>query len=130
MPIDLARLPVEIGFILAHPATAHEFTRELQVRKADRHRATTEYLIKDVGRAPACQWDRLEHRPHCRHDDRPEMFWAGLINRRARASDPRGAPCRAGKSVPHPPRFSLSAAEPEVRIHLSPAASQRIIFPA
>src|SRR6516165_6794306 len=72
MPIDLARLPVEIGFILAHAATAHEFTRELQVREADRHRATTEYLIKDVDRAPACQWDRTEHRRHCRHDDRPE----------------------------------------------------------
>jgi phosphoglucomutase len=34
-----ARLPVEIGFILAHAATARKFTRELQVRKADRHRA-------------------------------------------------------------------------------------------
>jgi hypothetical protein len=29
MPIDLAGLPVEIGFILAHAATAHEFEREL-----------------------------------------------------------------------------------------------------
>src|SRR4029077_29815 len=53
MPIDLAGLPVEIGFILAHPATAHEFERELYVRKADRHRATSEYLIKDVDRRPA-----------------------------------------------------------------------------
>src|SRR5580693_3257386 len=52
MPIDLAGLPVEIGFILAHAATAHEFERELYVRKADRHRATSEYLIKDVDRAP------------------------------------------------------------------------------
>src|ERR1700756_2137777 len=52
MPIDLAGLPVEIGFILAHAATTHEFERELYVRKADRHRATSEYLIKDVDRAP------------------------------------------------------------------------------
>src|ERR1700720_4842149 len=52
MPIDLAGLPVEIGFILAHAATAHEFERELYVRKADRHRATSEYPIKDVDRAP------------------------------------------------------------------------------
>src|ERR1700726_1577385 len=52
MPIDLAGLPVEIGFILAHAATAHEFERELYVRKADRHRATSESLIKDVDRAP------------------------------------------------------------------------------
>jgi hypothetical protein len=29
MPIDLARLPVEIGLILAHAAAAHEFEREL-----------------------------------------------------------------------------------------------------
>jgi hypothetical protein len=28
MPIDLARLPVEIGFILAHAAATHEFERE------------------------------------------------------------------------------------------------------
>src|ERR1700736_1768105 len=53
MPIDLAGLPVEIGFILAHAATADEFERELYVRKADRHRATSEYLIKDVDRRPA-----------------------------------------------------------------------------
>jgi hypothetical protein len=29
MPIDLARLPVEIGFIFAHAAAAHEFEGEL-----------------------------------------------------------------------------------------------------
>jgi hypothetical protein len=29
MPVDLARLPVEIGFILAHAAAAHELEREL-----------------------------------------------------------------------------------------------------
>src|SRR5580704_7911224 len=52
MPIDLAGLPVEIGFILAHAATAHEFERKMYVRKADRHRATSEYLFKDVDRAP------------------------------------------------------------------------------
>ena len=28
-PIDLARLPVEIGFILAHATATHEFEREL-----------------------------------------------------------------------------------------------------
>src|SRR5262252_992681 len=58
MPIDLARLPVEIGFILAHAATAHEFTGELQVQKADGHHATSEYLIDDVKRgAPASSVD-------------------------------------------------------------------------
>jgi len=29
VPIDLARLPVEMGFILAHSAAAHEFKRAL-----------------------------------------------------------------------------------------------------
>jgi hypothetical protein len=53
MPIGSAGLPVEIGFILAPAATAHEFERELYVRKVDRHRATSEYLlIKDVDRTP------------------------------------------------------------------------------
>src|SRR6516162_2084731 len=102
---DLARLPVEIGFILAHAATAHEFERELQVRKADRHRATSEYLI-NVERAPPCQWNRAEHRPYCRHDDRPENV-LGRPDRSPRARvKPGGALCRArnqGKSVPHPP---------------------------
>jgi hypothetical protein len=35
-------------------------------------------------RRPACQWDRPEHRRHCRHDDWPETFWTGLIDRLAR----------------------------------------------
>src|SRR5262249_57779641 len=52
MPIDLARLPVEISFILAHAGAAHEFERDLQVRKADRHRATSKYLIGAVETAP------------------------------------------------------------------------------
>src|SRR6201997_1607423 len=52
MPVDLARPPVEIGFILAHATAAHEFERELYVRKADSHRATSQYLIDDMERAP------------------------------------------------------------------------------
>src|SRR6516164_4957391 len=64
-----------------------------------------------------------EHRPHCRHDDRPENV-LGRPDKSPRARvKPKRRCVSAGKSVPHPPRFSLSAAEPEVRIHLSPAAS-------
>src|SRR6516165_6263047 len=42
-----------------------------------------EYLDDNVERAPPCQWYRPEQRPHCRHNVRPEMFWAGLIDRLA-----------------------------------------------
>jgi hypothetical protein len=35
-------------------------------------------------RRPACQWDRPVHCHHCRHDDWPETFWTGLIDRLAR----------------------------------------------
>src|SRR5712671_4712765 len=49
---SLRRWPIAATPILAHAATAHKFERELYVRKADRHRATSEYLIKDVDRAP------------------------------------------------------------------------------
>src|SRR5262249_26875041 len=60
MQIDLARLPVEIGFILAHAAAAHEFERELQVQKADGHHATSRYLMDDVERgAPASSVDSV-----------------------------------------------------------------------
>ena len=93
MPIDRARLSVEIGFILAHAATAHEYECELQVRKPDRYRATSEYLIKDVDRAPVCQWDRHEHRRHCRHDERPENV-LGRPDRSPRARvKPKAALC-------------------------------------
>ena len=43
---------VRARYHCAHAATAHEFERQLYVRKADRHRATSEYLIKDLDRAP------------------------------------------------------------------------------
>src|SRR6516225_10461225 len=84
MPIDLARLPVEIGFILTHAATAHEFTRELQVRKADRHRATTEYLIKGVDRTPGANETGPNIAAIVDMMIGRKAFWASLINRCAR----------------------------------------------
>src|SRR5262249_34282511 len=100
VPIDLARLPVEIGFILAHAAAAHEFEGELEVRKVDRHSATSRDLVDNVESAPPCQWNRAEHRPHCLHHDRPEMFWTGLIR------GPVGSSCA---SVVDKPGFAFFA---------------------
>src|SRR6516164_8403025 len=74
--------------------------------------------------APPCPWDRPEHRRLCRHDDRRKTFWAGLIKSPRARVKPKRRSVSSRKIRPHPPRFGLSAAEPEVRIHLSPAASR------
>jgi len=68
-----------------------------------------------------------EHRRHCRHDDRRKTFWAGLIKSPRARVKPKRRSVSSRKIRPHPPRFGLSAAEPEVRIHLSPALSLRTI---
>src|SRR6516162_3045799 len=85
-----------------------------------------EYLVDNVVGAPM-PVGPPEHRRHCRHDDRRKTSWAGLIKSPRARAKPKSRSVSSRKIRPHPPRFGLSAAEPEVRIHLSPALSLRTI---